>query len=176
MTIDELLERYKAETPDIREHLDTLTNLAAEVEHVTEFGFRYGASFCALLKGKPSTLVTYDININPIHMDLIRSVRPEETEIEFNQISTLDAVIDPTDLLFIDTWHCYSQLKRELDLHGHKAKKYIVMHDTQTYRHKGEDGTTPGLYDAIQEYIVDKPWVIHFDHQNNNGLLCLVRK
>lgn len=180
ITIDQALEQYKVDTPDIRDHLDTLTELAKEVTKATEFGFRHGASFCALLKGlrdRPTSLATYDININPAHMDLFSPLRGD-CELEFNQISTLDTPpIDETDLLFIDTLHNYSQLKQELELHAHKVSKYIVFHDTKTYRHVGESESGKGLYDAITEYIAGhSDWTVKFDYHYNNGLLCLEKK
>ncbi len=176
MTIDEALKRYKETTPDIAEHLDTLVNLAAECETVTEFGFRRGASFCALLKGNPSKLSTYDINIKPDLVDFFGSMRGE-TELEFNQISTLDTPpIDECDLLFIDTWHVFSQLNSELTKHGNRVKKYIVLHDTEVYSHTGEDGSQFGLIDAIAGFIMFNPhWHIMKHYPNNNGLTVLVR-
>ena len=45
--------------------------------------------------------------------------------------------VGPTDLLFVDTWHVYAQLKRELDTHGHHVRKYIVLHDTTLDGDKG---------------------------------------
>jgi hypothetical protein len=35
------------------------------------------------------------------------------------------------DLTFIDTWHIYGQLKRELEKFSKITNKYIIMHDTQ---------------------------------------------
>lgn len=174
--IEQVIEHYRRDTPDIAEHLDTLTNLASEVEHVTEMGFRYGASACALLKGNPKKLVSYDLQIPKACRELFQQIKGD-TDVQLFENDTLNLSIAPTDLLFIDTLHTYKQLKEELQLHAEKAKKYIVFHDTMSYRHKGEDGTTPGLYDAIMEYIEDKPhWFVKFDHSNNNGLLCLERR
>jgi len=173
--IEQVVEFFRSNTPDINEHLDTLTRLAEECEAVTEFGFRWGASASALIKGKPAKFTTYDLVIPIECRDLINSAKGE-TWTQFNEASILDVEIEPCDLLFIDTLHTYKQLKQELEKHAEKAKKYLVFHDTHTYRHKGEDGTEKGLYDAIQEYIADHPhWIIHFDHQNNNGLLALRR-
>ena len=44
-----------------------------------------------------------------------------------------------TELLFIDTWHVYAQLKRELALHAPLTTKFIILHDTTV---DGELGTS----------------------------------
>lgn len=46
------------------------------------------------------------------------------------RISATTALPWQVDLLFIDTWHVYGHLKRELALHAPRVRKYIAMHDT----------------------------------------------
>ena len=112
----------------------------------------------------------------------------------FNQ-SDLDCPLVETDLLFIDTWHVYGQLKRELARwHGH-VLKYIIMHDTtvdewfgETVRQNGDaekesikfkipvDEIRKGLWYAIQEFLDAHPeWIIEKRYTNNNGLTILKR-
>lgn len=159
---------------DIVEHLDTLKDLSAGLDHITEMGFRSGTSFTAFLMAQPKKLVTYDIAI-PAFVDSFRSICGK-TNMEFHQKSTLETEIEETDLLFIDTLHTYTQLKQELTLHAHKAKKYLVFHDTETYGQVGEDGESPGLNQAIAELIAEGHWYIKDIYHNNNGLTVLERK
>ena len=42
------------------------------------------------------------------------------------------------DLTFIDTWHVYGQLKRELTKFNKITNKYIIMHDTTIDGYLGE--------------------------------------
>lgn len=180
---DKLFEYYRSccesqqiHCPDIIEHLPTLRDLAAECKHVTEFGFRYGASFSALLMGEPHRAVTYDIYLPPEIVDFFYSLNLT-TELQFNKCSTLECVIQPTDLLFIDTLHTYDQLRKELRIHGNKSRKYLIFHDTQTYGTVGEDKTTPGLLGAIMGFMADNPhWHVHKMYYNNNGLTVLKRR
>lgn len=173
--IEHFLKHYKQVTPDICEHLDTLTSLSKECEHVTEMGFRHGASFCALLMGKPKKLITYDLVIPKEIIPIFDEIKGE-TEIHLYADNTLSIEIEPTDLLFIDTLHTYSQLKKELELHGDKAKKYLVFHDTETFGNKGEDGFEKGLKDALDEYMIETgKWKIFKHYPNNNGLTILER-
>jgi cephalosporin hydroxylase len=170
-----VIDYYKEHTPDINEHLDTLTEYAKKCDHITEFGFRFGASFCALLLGAPKKLITYDIDIPKAPVEVFRSLNPS-TKMVFIESSTLIVDIEETDLLFIDTLHTYEQLKAELDLHGNKARKYLAFHDTTTFRHTGEHGGSKGLYDAILEFLELNPhWELEVEYNNNNGLLILRR-
>ena len=98
-------------------------------------------------------------------------------------------------MTFIDTWHVYPQLKRELDKFSVITNKYIIMHDTtideivgETIRNKWnaveqsqstgftvEDINT-GLGKAIDEFLIANPqWKLLEKYTNNNGLTVLER-
>ncbi len=93
----------------------------------------------------------------------------------------LETEIDETDLLFIDTWHCYDQLYAELTKHAPKVKKYIAFHDTQTYGTRSEEFMgrvgSNGLLPAIIHYMIDNPdvWRFKTHRTNNNGLTVIER-
>merc|ERR1712166_349565 len=94
-------------------------------------------------------------------------------------------------LLFIDTLHCYGQVKRELARHHSKVRQYIVLHDTEIYSsnsdciehtayltrlgwHKGE--ISSGIVGAIHDFLQENPdWteLVRFSH--NSGLMVLKR-
>src|SRR5574343_1351376 len=176
MNLQETFESFKIpsfNTQDIYEHMDTLKDLAAECKHVTEMGFRTGTSFCALLMGNPQKLISYDLTIPPWAKAKFDELKGD-THIELIEANTLHLEIEPTDLLFIDTLHTYTQLKRELELHGNKASKYLVFHDVESYGKIGEDKQSPGLQMAIIEFVEANPhWQLHLHHRNNNGFLTL---
>lgn len=179
MTLQEHFDYCKLPSPytvDILEHIDTLKEYASKCDHVTEMGFRTGTSFTAFLMGQPKKLISYDILLPNKIEDFFNQIRGN-TEIKIIEGNTLEIEIEDTDLLFIDTLHTYVQLKLELKRHGHKAKKYMIFHDTTTFRNKGEDGRNLGLWDAIIEYLNDHPeWQIEKEFTNNNGLTILSRK
>jgi hypothetical protein len=135
-------------------------------KHITEFGVRSGNSTSALAMSYPDKLVCYDIN--PIYYDLNDLLKSELISFKFIQKNVLDIEIEETDLLFIDTFHTYKQLKKELQLHKNKVRKYIILHDTKTFGSVGEDGTTPGLEQAANEELSG----FHLEQffENNNGL------
>ena len=162
---------------DINEHLSTLSAYA-ENRIVTEFGVRKGLSTAAFLHGKPKKLTSYDINISKFNLDIMDAARHEGLSFSLIQANVLDIEIAPTDILFIDTLHTYDQLKQELALHGEKVRSHIILHDTMTFRHKGEvlKGMQPslGLYPAVLEFL-ETGWKIVADYENNNGLMILAR-
>ena len=89
----------------------------------------------------------------------------------------------------------YFQLYNELGLHAKKVKKYIILHDTETYGHADEPLYAPhisvkmsdkvintkkqGLKQAINDFLFEtkegKNWVIEEEFKNNNGLTILSR-
>lgn len=178
----ESIYNQKCVTPsDINEHLPTLKRYAEECEHITEMGVRWVVSTYAFMMGKPKKLISYDLD--PTEKFGISSKWLKElgnyNNIDFNFIigDTLQIEIEETDLLFIDTWHVYEQLKKELELHGNKSRKYIIFHDTTTFGINGETKGYEGLWPAIEEFIQNNPhWGIHERFTNNNGLTILKRK
>jgi hypothetical protein len=83
--------------------------------------------------------------------------------------------IEGTDLLLIDTWHVYEQLKQELRLHGGKVRKYIVLHDTTTFAEYGETPGHRGLWSAVEEFLAQGTFWLKQRRANNNGLTILER-
>ena len=187
MTIQENFNLASVTPSDINEHMGTLYNLAKECEHITEMGVRNVVSTWAFMLRDPKKLVGIDLHIN----DNVQKAKDLYPKWEFIQADTTKIKIKPTDLLFIDTLHIYTQLKKELILHSDNVKKYIVLHDTNTYGYKDEptDWQTPeimenyqldekkGLQPAVNEFLIDNPeWILYKEYTNNNGLTILKRK
>jgi hypothetical protein len=189
MNIQEEYNKRKSNSSDINEHFETLYKYGKKSNHITEFGTRYGDSTVALLYSQPHTMVSYD---------LFKSEFIDEINLEnysFIQNDSLKVVIAETDILFIDTLHRYFQLYNELGLHAKKVKKYIILHDTETYGHADEPLYAPhisvkmsdkvintkkqGLKQAINDFLFEtkegKNWVIEEEFKNNNGLTILSR-
>lgn len=177
--LKKIYEHNCSNPSDIHEHCPTLYELAKKCNHVTEFGTRWGVSTSALLYAQPKKLICYDISRHRMVSTL--SDIAGETKFVFIKGNTREIEIEETDFLFIDTWHAYSQLKIELELHGNKAKKYIAMHDTEKYGEKSDTvkGTRPaekGLKPAIKEFLAaNSQWTQLKHYKNNNGLTILRR-
>lgn len=159
---------------DIWLHLPILAGLAGECEHVTEMGVRHGISTRALLWAQPSRLICYDILRYP-DWEQLQELRGR-TNVTFNQADSREIDIEQTEMLFIDTFHVYEQLKAELARHSSRTSRYIVMHDTVAFRDKGEDPNQPGLWPAVEEFVATGDWTMMMHRPHNNGLTVLERR
>lgn len=178
--IEQQYQKAKNTPSDINEHIEVLYNYALKCDHVTELGVRSVVATWAFLKGAKK-YVGYDMFEHP-NMKLIPH---EKGSVIIADV--LNVEIEPTDFLFIDTFHTYSQLKKELELHADKAKKYIGFHDTTTFANIGE---TPyegmggkgvdcgkGLWPAITEFLMShREWALLYKTDKNNGLTILEKK
>jgi len=168
-------ELCKADT-DISEHLPILFKYGNMVDHITEFGVRKGVSTISFLYAAPKRLISYDITGRKFDYKLFKKLAPSTTNFTFIEGDVLNTDIEETDLLFIDTYHSYSQLSSELRLHGNKAKKFLIFHDTVTYGTVGMDKKEPALQKAIYEFLNNnKQWILKEEFINNNGLIVLER-
>jgi hypothetical protein len=185
---------------DIYMHLPVLYQYAQDCDHVTEMGARGGNSTKAFLYANPKKFVSYDYQYETPEphlkneVDQLISIFEKSKEIGVNcqyiGADVLTVEIEETDLLFIDTWHCYSQLHKELELHSTKVKKYIAFHDTSLYGIVGEgypsldinhpnrnsmDGSG-GILRAIEEFLYENlEWNIEYQSKDNNGLIIITK-
>ena len=185
-----ILEKYKqlSEIPsDINEHLPVLKKYAEECDTIVEMGVRTIVSTWAFLSANPKKLVSLDLYHPSVYGGNLDEVYDAVSEIETNfsfvEHDSLTYDMDECDLLFIDTWHDFLQLKKELNRHHNKVKKYIILHDTTTfgfqdeiYEDRGETNLPKGLYYSVDEFLSqNKNWVIWEKKSNNNGLTILKR-
>lgn len=174
---EELRRRFLADLgapTDIHELLPVMRDTAINCRHITEMGVGGGHSTLAWLLVQPDELLLVDIAEPFVVPDLIRLAG--RTKVTLLQGDSALVDIPETDLLFIDTHHTYAQLSKELTRHGNKARRNIVMHDTQTYGESGEDNLRPGLWKAVEEFLESNPhWWVLLRYAHCNGLTILQR-
>jgi hypothetical protein len=195
--LDLVFSQLKITPSDINEHLETLKILSSECDSVVELGVRSGVSTHALIIGKPRQLKSFDINpIGIIEKTLNTHALDRDVNWQFyNENCLTTNNIDTCDMIFIDTYHDFKQMSCELFLHGNKATKYLVFHDTVTFGNHNELGElrgeslpsnlqdffyslpdSQGIMPAIEHFMSLNPhWKIHQHYLNNNGLLVLTR-
>jgi hypothetical protein len=199
--IESNLTRVIKERGDIDEHLVHLMKLSSECESILECGVRSIVSSWAFVNGlvinksNNKKLVCSDTEPSPGAQELATACAEHGIKHKFIVGNDLDMVMEPYDMIFIDTWHIYGHLKRELAKMHSYAKKYIVMHDTEVDKVHGEsirggcnihqqsietgynvEEIATGLGRAIDEFLAAHPeWKIkkHFEHEN--GLTVLER-
>lgn len=200
-----LSRNIKNRSIDIYEHLPTLYNYAKECDSVFETGVRGCVSSWAFLYGLlnnnnnlPKRMFLNDIsecNISEL-LDANNNITNNvNIKYEWKNNLLLDFK-ENYDITFIDTWHVYGQLKRELDIFSKITNKYIIMHDTEcdeiygeTIRNKWNankqsletnipvEEINKGLGPAIIEFLVNnREWYIKEKFTNNNGLTILARR
>jgi tetratricopeptide (TPR) repeat protein len=172
-TLAQLYEQACATPSDIYQHLPTLYNLARQCGHITEMGTRWAVSTTALLLAQPTKLICYDRFRFP-EVDRL-ALLAGNTEFIFHQADVLQVEIEPTDMLFLDTWHVYDQLKEEFRLHSGRVRKYIVLHDTTAFSERGETDGYVGLWPAVEEFLALGTFRLRERYTNNNGLTILER-
>ena len=189
------------EPSDINEHLPTLFQYATKCQSILELGVRGCVSswalVCGLLNNNHSIkkiilndIIPCDIN------ELLQHTQSLDIDVTYEWKNDLELELkENVDLTFIDTWHIYGQLKRELEKYCHVTNKYIIMHDTTVDEIYGEnlrcgfdaveisrncgysvEEINCGLGPAIDEFLNNHPeWKIREKYTNNNGLTILER-
>jgi hypothetical protein len=186
---------------DIYEHLPILYKCATKCESIMETGVRGCVSTWALAYGLANNNKTKKyLFLNDIVecdvTELLDAVKDTDIKVEYEWKNSLDLKINTDfDLLFIDTWHIYGQLKRELNKFSNNVKKYIIIHDTTIDGLHGEtvrlgwspeeqsqssgipvDEIIKGMWPAIEEFLQENPnWSLYARLHNNNGLTVLKR-
>jgi hypothetical protein len=193
------LKHISLEHADINQLLPIIQDYASRVSHVTELGVcTAGSSYAFLraLEGKPEAKLVQCDPVSTQKADEFRTfARSLGLNVVYYEQSDLDCPIEPTELCFIDSWHVYGQLKRELARWAPHTSKYIVMHDTEVDGIWGEtirsgwnaieqskkfgmpvDEITKGLKLALKEFLEEnREWKIHKQYTHCNGLTILER-
>lgn len=187
---------------DINEHLPVLYRYASDCESVIECGVRGCVSSWALVLGllhnekKRKHILLNDRDECDIS-ELLQKTANLPIDVQYQWINDLHMNITSNyDMVFIDTWHVYGQLKRELAKFAPITNKYIIMHDTTVDEIDGEairdnhdfylasqlsqipvEEILCGLGRAITEFVENNPeWEVREKLTNNNGLTVLKRK
>jgi hypothetical protein len=173
---------------DMMGYMTLLRDIAATHPSVVELGVWDCTSTWALLGGFPKKLRSYDIaHLKPGMPGIPEDARDYVAEVEaacvdsgvdfrFTQASSLDIELEEHDLLFIDTLHTYDQLTQELALHAGKVRKTIIMHDTSIFGLVDQHGKTPGLWNAVVDFLAAHPeWKLKRRIEDTYGLTILER-
>ena len=186
---------------DINEHLPTLYEYALQCESILELGVRGVISSWAFLNGLINNKKTKkELFLNDIEScdinEILKYSKNKDVVIEYEWIDDLKLEFDNNrtfDMVFIDTWHVYAQLKRELEKYSKISNKYIIMHDTEVDAIVGEtirngwnateqseitgfsvDEINCGLNKAVYNFLYEnKNWRMLKHYVNNNGLTIL---
>lgn len=199
MALEARYEETVSTPSDINEHLPVLLAYTKQCSAVVECGVRNIVSSYAFALGLACTPNNQYVMVDPKKSDQIEPFltmcAANNVNTSFYEQSDLDCPLVDTDLLFIDTWHVYGHLKRELSRWNTSVKKFIILHDTTVDEWAGEtirngwdadqqsietgipvDEIRKGLWPAVEEFLAAHPeWTIELRLTNNNGLTVLRR-
>ena len=174
-TLEEYHEKlYKlqsiAHKPEYMLVHDEIKTRLADCNSYTEFGVNQGTTLATALLQNPDIVRAYDINLHryvKVSSLFDQYAKGHNIDYSITECNTLECSIEPVDLLYIDTLHYHDHLVKELALHGNKAKKYIIFHDTFAQK---------GLKQAVQEFVQqNSEWSIVTDCQINVGFMTIRR-
>jgi len=167
LNVEQKIEELSNSGCDICEHFPLMLKYGKQCEHITEMGVRNVVSTWGWIGSNPKKLICYDIRRSNEVQDAIDTAADLGLDFTFHEADTRIIEIEETDLLFIDTEHTYDQMQKELELHGNKARKFIIFHDT-AYCHE--------MNVAIKEFMEANPhWVDEEEVTNNNGFKIIKR-
>ena len=170
----------RQDTPsDMWEYMSVLRRYARGADSIVEFGTsdRANSTF-ALMAGRPLWMRCYDIKrYEPTFSYVEKAARDAGIDFAFRIQSSIVEVITQIDLLFIDDEHTYAQLSKELEMHGGRVNKWIIIHDTTEFAAHDEGGNGRGLWPAIQEFMDSSgDWEVRDRFHSGYGLTVLQRK
>ena len=162
----------------IAHYMSTLNEYAQKCDSVVEIGLNQVCSTWAFLLARPKNGVSsFDIDLHhgPVkHLDLSENIwlqwakhlsEKEGVIYSATEANSREITLQDHDLLFIDSEHTYEQVDIELKLHGKKAQKYIILHDTTLF---------PAINRAVDNFLsINNNFVVDKVFNDTPGLTIL---
>lgn len=163
---------------DINEHLEFMHDLCVSenAQQVVELGVRTGVSTVAFLHAMDITGGhVWSCDIQPPQVPAEVSQHPRWTCAVGDDL-WLAGEAPECDVLFIDTSHAYQHTLDELNAYSAKARKVILLHDTQLEHPDGVTGPPFPVRTAVFDWhATNRGWAwMEFTH--NHGLGVLTRR
>ncbi len=153
----------------IAHYMPTLNEYAQKCDSVVEIGVNQVCSTWAFLLARPKDgVLSIDIDLQRTNymsnrLGLSENIwlswakhLSEKEEVAFSAVESdsREVTLPEHDLLFIDSEHTFEQLDAELKLHGKKAQKYIILHDTTLFPEL--DRAVDNFLDMNKNFQVEK--------------------
>ena len=163
-----------ARDTDMHEHLPWISELVADCKHTTELGVGHAQSTRGFLR-HDNEHHSYEFQPYDTTIEYFKNAKNAGRNVTLHISDTRTIEIAETDVMLVDSYHSYEQVKTELELHANKVRKYILFHDTSTFGDRGQGGEA-GVWPAIEEFL-DKNtnWVLVERRTNNNGMTLIKR-
>lgn len=191
---------------DIHEHIMRLYEMAKQCTRIIDAGFNFSFGSWPLIKGLIDNEEDSSERLLYTSYGAMGKFRasgtgvPEETQeimsrLGVKYVALTDENMPLVDMVFIAGWHCYPQVKLELEQYSACTGKWLVIHCTSTdaefseslrcghniparARASGfsEEEIKKGIWPAITEFLQEHPdWCLEERLLHNNGLTILSR-
>lgn len=180
--LDKLYEYVKKGSKGFRDdsvkgHHEMFVSYASQCHEVTELGINSGAATLAFLTSGCKRVYSYNVDISPNAHKINEAAREDGRRFRLINKDSLKVKIGMTDMLYIDTDHWYGQIKAELNHHHTRVRRWIMMHDTETFGLVNPFDNRPGMKAAIYEFLETHPeWDMKEHIETCHGLTILERK
>lgn len=156
---------------------DAIKKYMKECKSYMELGTHQGGTASTAMLCKPNRIYLVDINMSRYrkYLEPLASDFCDKNDIELivREIdSTSISSINMTDMLVIDSYHHPVHMQKELNIHGHNVRKYILAHDTSIINGKPNDS----LYQCLVKFAAENNWEIIERGTTNVGYTVLKKK
>lgn len=170
--VKSLYQKEKNKNSDVKNLLPIYEKYANKSDNITEF--RKGQYITTLCFANSNFKEFKTYNSEKISLIEEMKILLKERDFNFEVKDSLGVDIKETDLLHLDTKHNYSHVLKELEKHHQKVKKYILIHDYETFGEIGDDGKKPALKQAVKDFVdKNNKWRIKEEFKQSNGLVVL---
>jgi hypothetical protein len=186
-------------------HLEKLKKISSICNVVCEIGVEGIIGSIAILRGLELSLLNnkiyYGYDIVNIQTTRWYDLKDLATKSNINMVFKLGDSIkmslpnENIDMIFLDGWHVYGQVIRELNYFGPKINKFICFHDTTIDGEFGEtiragwdaekqskdtgiplEEINKGIWSAITDWLKENSdWIIYRKYEYNNGFTILTK-
>jgi len=161
----------------VKPHMHIFADYASQCNSITELGIDSGCATLAFLNSGCKKVYSYNVVTSPNALKIKQAAREDGMFFKLSSKDNLKVKINKTDLLYIDTDHWYGQIKAELEHHHPRVKKWIMMHDTETFGTVNPFDGRPGMRAAIYEFLEAHPeWQMKEHFEIGHGLTILERQ
>ena len=161
--------KKKGKPPSLPGYHQQIRDIIKKSESYTEFGVYQGHTLAVALLTNTKKIRAYDIDLSLFSdKQHLFDNHAKENKIDFKiyKRNTARGCIEETDVLNIDSLHTYTHCMKELNHHGHRVKKYIIFHDTNT----------ESLFNAVSNFMARNDWELVTRNTLGVGYTLIKRK
>jgi len=164
-------QQEEAHGADYCEQHDAIIKYAKDCKTYAELGTHQGGTLACALQAGFKYVEGVDIDMHRYKKFLKplaeKFAKDNKVVLKIKEVDStgMDSIGPQVDMLLIDSYHRAYHMKKELQMHGGRAKKYIIAHDTWSVTE---------LHDCLEEWCFDNPgWSVIERGKSNVGYTVL---